>query len=89
MLSRASENIFLKQKFNVAYLDDDTLKDPVSFISAREVAKASERCLNILQDYQLSTFGYKARQLTPVSIKQLTQPEWSKEFPFTGGVEDA
>jgi hypothetical protein len=91
LLPRSTENLYLIRNPQTANIDDDTLRDPVRFINAHQVAQALEMCQKILKGYQLSTFGHKARQLTPVSIKQLTQPEWSKDFPFdaAGGTEDA
>lgn len=84
LLPRSTENLFLKRSNKGTDSDDDMLRDPISFISARQVANALVVCQNKLKDYQLSTFGYGARQLTPVSILQLTHPDWSKVFPSSG-----
>jgi hypothetical protein len=77
---RVTENIYLKRR-KIGYpAADDTLHDPFLFFSATDVKSALEKCQKGLTDCQLSTFQHKARQLTPVSILQLTEPEWSKVF---------
>ena len=60
--------------------DEDTLRDPLALKSAGEVRWALATCQKILEASQLSTMNQGARQLTPVSILQLTQPEWSRDF---------
>lgn len=85
---RVTENLFLKAApQDAGHVDDDTLRDPVSFSSAQQVASAVVKCQAVLEEYQLSTLQHKARQLTPVSIRQLTEPEWNKVFglPMEGG----
>jgi hypothetical protein len=90
LLPRSTENIFLKRTSYVGQVDDDTRWDPIAFISASQVGKAIEICQKELEKYQLLSFGRLARQLTPVSIRQLSRPEWAKEFPFEtgGGIQD-
>lgn len=89
LLPRSTENLYLKRK-KAHFIDEDTLRDPREFINAHQVARALMKCQGELRKHQLSTFGHKARQLTPVSIKQLTQPQWTKDFPFdaAGGTEN-
>ena len=60
--------------------DEDTLRDPVMFLNGRDVGRAIRIAQGNLEHYQLSTMGDKARQLTPVSIQQLTEPDWRKVF---------
>lgn len=82
LLPRSTENLFLKLRGDVKPVDDDTKWDPIPFNSAGQVEKAIEFCQKELEKYQLLTFGRMARQLTPVSIRQLSRPEWAREFPF-------
>jgi hypothetical protein len=85
---RVTENLILKMHRLPGYtFDEDTLHDPVAFRSAQEVCEAIEICQGILERYQLSTLNHKARQLTPVSILQLTRPEWNVVFRFSTGEE--
>jgi hypothetical protein len=56
------------------------LRDPISFQDANEVLGAVIICQKVLADNQISTMHQSARQLTPISIPQLTHPEWSKDF---------
>jgi hypothetical protein len=78
---RATENLFLKGlgRFDY-YVDNDMLHDPVSFLGAAQVRDALEKCQSVLEENQLSTLDHKARQLTPISIRQLIQPDWAKAF---------
>jgi len=79
--SRAVENLFLRRHRLEGYsFDDDTLRDPIQFINAGGVLRALITCQDHLKRHQLSTMNQSARQLTPVSIRQLAQPEWSKDF---------
>ena len=64
--------------------DDDSLYDPKLFISPSAVRLAIDKCQIELEKHQMSTFNHKARQLTPISIRQLTRPNWSKEFEKAG-----
>ena len=74
-------NLFLQLKPLEGYVFDiDTGRDPATFSSAHQVRDALRISQNRLEDYQLSTLNQKARQLTPVSIKQLTEPEWNAVF---------
>jgi hypothetical protein len=78
---RVTENLHLKLYPLEGYTSqDDSLRDPVAFQYASEVCKAIEICQDVLKEQQLSTLKHKARQLTPVSIHQLTRPEWNKVF---------
>jgi len=83
---RATENMFLKTletQYLIQNLDDDTLHDPVYFQGVEHVIKALEKCQDMLKHHQLSTLENKARQLTPLNIRQLTEPEWNKVFAFS------
>jgi len=86
---RAIENLFLKARPPINdYFDEDTLRDPVTFLDAKGVSGALTICQDVLVKYQLSTLNQKARQLTPVSILQLTRPEWTKDFADIATGED-
>jgi hypothetical protein len=83
---RVTENLYLKTISLLAgSIDDDTLRDPVAFSSAQEVVMAVQKCQDVLVKNQLSTLDHKARQLTPISIRQLTEPEWIKVFSLSEG----
>jgi len=78
---RAMENLFiLNQPQLDTYLDNDTLHDPISFLTAYQVCNAITICQTVLENNQLSTINHRARQLTPISIRQLSQPDWTKVF---------
>jgi hypothetical protein len=79
---RAMENIFHRSLGAIFdyYVDDDTLHDPLRLQSYSDVRTAVLRCQSVLEDNQLSTLDHKARQLTPVSIRLLTQPDWISAF---------
>lgn len=83
LMPRPLENMYIKQKSEGHYIDDDTLHDPVSFINAKEVADALSVCQKVLEKFQLSTFGHEARQLTIIDILQLTQPDWNKVYSLS------
>ncbi len=88
---RATENLFMLAHSWPAGTDNDTLEDPVAFSSANQVALAVRKCQEVLEENQLSTLDHKARQLTPVSIRQMTNPEWNKAFDSTeegGGTDE-
>ncbi len=79
--SRAMENIFFSAKPTLAkYLDDDSLHDPLLLLTSNQVCAAIKKCQSVLEKNQLSTINHKARQLTPVSIRQLSHPNWAKEY---------
>lgn len=80
LLPRVTENQLLLARPLDEHIDDDTLRDPTMFFSASEVGAALRRCKRVLEEYQLSTFRHRARQLIPVSIRQLAAPEWGKVF---------
>lgn len=81
LLPRVTENQFLKQSpLSKGPLDDDTLQDPPMFFSAAEVSAALRICQRVLERHQLSTLNHRARQLIPVNIRQLANPEWGKVF---------
>ena len=82
LLPRSTENLFLRLRGDTEGVDDDTKWDPIPFNSAVQVGNAIEFCQKELEKYQLLTFGRMARQLTPVSIRQLSRPEWTREFHF-------
>jgi hypothetical protein len=77
---RVTENLFLQGVPEYGPLDNDTLHDPLSFYLAKEVVSSIKTCQTILEGCQLSTLGHKARQLTPVNVQQLTEPNWTKVF---------
>ena len=79
---RAMENIFHRSLGAIFdyYVDDDTLHDPLRLQSYSDVRTAVLRCQSVLEDNQLSTLDHKARQLTPVSIRLLTRPDWISAF---------
>jgi hypothetical protein len=78
---RVTENLFLKARILMGYsFEDDTLRDPLAFLSAQDLCRALNICQIVLEKHQLSTMNHRARQLTPISIRQLTEPEWSKDF---------
>jgi hypothetical protein len=68
--------------------EDDTLQDPIAFDDIESVKGAITIAQQNLRKYQLSTMGDRARQLTPVSIRQLTQPDWRKVFEAAVNGED-
>jgi hypothetical protein len=79
--ARVTETLFLKRRPLVGYdFQEDTLREPIAFITPQEVQNAVTVSQNVLEEHQLSTMNRRARQLTPVSIRQLTEPEWSKVF---------
>ena len=87
---RATENLFLLTSSSVpGSFDDDTLRDPVALHSAAEAVSAIEKCQAVLEEYQLSTLDHRARQLTPVDVGQLTDPEWGRAFGNATSEEDA
>lgn len=83
--ARSLENLFfdLSQRPDIE-AEEDRLYDPKVFISPMEVKAAIDKCQSELEKFQISTFNHKARQLTPISIRQLTKPIWSKEFHSEG-----
>ena len=86
--SRAMENLFFRAKPALAMqLDDDSLHDPIPLRTPEEVCNVIKKCQAILERNQLSTINHKARQLTPISIRQLSRPNWVKDFsePLEGG----
>jgi hypothetical protein len=86
--SRATENIYLRRFPLSDYtFFSDMLHDPLVLINPESVSKALKKCQDELQLQQLSTMNQSARQLTPVSIRQLTEPQWSKDFDFPATAE--
>ena len=82
--SRAVENLFLRVHHLEGYsFDDDTLRDPLQFRDTGRVSRALMTCQDHLKRHQLSTLNHSARQITPVSIRQLAKPEWNKDFEGT------
>ena len=89
LLPRATENLFLKrQSAAPSGPDDDRLRDPVELLNASDVQRALRVCQEKLREHQLSTLRESARQLTPVSIRQLTEPEWAKDFEPSTTADD-
>jgi hypothetical protein len=79
--SRAMENLFFRAKPTLAVqLDDDSLHDPIPLRTPEEVCNVIKKCQAILERNQLSTINHRARQLTPISIRQLSRPNWVKDF---------
>ncbi len=78
---RSSENVLQNRFPQTEYIPaDDTLHDPAQFIDVRGVRRGIEITQRRLQDLQISTLGGNARQLTPINLRQLTVPEWNKDF---------
>jgi hypothetical protein len=90
--SRAMENLFFRRKPSLAaQLDDDSLHDPIPLHTPQEVCNAINKCQSILKRNQLSTIDHRARQLTPIRIRQLSRPNWVKDFgesPEGGGLDE-
>jgi hypothetical protein len=78
---RALENILLAATNRWDdFIDNDALHDPIRLLTPIQAANAISVCQRVLERNQLSTLNHRARQLTPVSVRQLTQPDWSKTF---------
>jgi len=78
---RAMENLFFKaQHLPDLKIDDDSLHDPLRLRNSNELCTAIAICQTVLRKNQLSTLNHRARQLTPISILQLSQPNWAKVF---------
>jgi len=60
--------------------DDDSLHDPVLLRNVEDVCQRINQCQEHLKRNRLSTINDKPRQLTPISIRDLSNPEWSKAF---------
>jgi hypothetical protein len=90
--SRAMENLFFLRKPSLAVqLDNDSLHDPIPLRTPVEVVNAIKKCQAVLVNFQLSTIDHRARQLTPISIRQLSRPNWVKDFGETqeaGGFDE-
>lgn len=90
--SRAMENLFFRAKPTLAVqLDDDSLHDPIPLRTPEEVCKVIKKCQAVLERNQLSTINHRARQLTPISIRQLSRPNWVKDLGETaegGGFDE-
>jgi hypothetical protein len=90
--SRAMENLFFQAKPTLAVqLDDDSMHDPIRLRTPEEVRNVITKCQAILERNQLSTINHRARQLTPISIRQLSRPNWTKDFsdsPEGGGLDE-
>ena len=88
---RAMENLFLRRHLPLdTHLDDDTIHDPIRLLSAEMVRDAIAVCQSVLVKNQLSTVNHRARQLTPISVRQLSRPDWAKVFEHSseGGDPD-
>ncbi|MBK7578497.1 MAG: hypothetical protein IPI24_13920 [Ignavibacteria bacterium] len=84
MQPRAMENVFFLAKPKLAMqLDVDTLHDPIELLTPTQVCEAIEKCQYILVQNQLSTIDRRARQLTPMSVRQLSHPNWGSDFGET------
>jgi hypothetical protein len=87
---RAMENLFFRAKPDLGIsLHNDSLHDPIRLITAKGVCQAINECKTVLERNQLSTLDHKARQLTPISIRDLSNPNWSKAFKDVQEGEDA
>ena len=76
---RAMENLYLQaRRLLGVHLDDDSLHDPIRLLTPEQVCGAITKCQTVLERNQLSTINHRARQLTPISIRQLSQPDWAK-----------
>lgn len=81
---RAMENVFfLNWPFLGKPPHDDSVHDPLRLQSSEEVRRVIEKCQQELERNQLSTINHRARQLMPISIRQLSQPEWAKDFELS------
>lgn len=79
--SRAMENLFFRAKPQMAaHLNDDSLHDPIPLRTPEEVCSAIKKCQSVLEENQLSTINHRARQLTPINIRQLSLPNWATDF---------
>lgn len=80
---RSLENSFILM-FDDDYSikDDDMLYDPLEIKSLDHAKNVIVKCQKVLEDNQISTFNHRARQLIPVSIKQLSNPNWKNDFPL-------
>jgi len=86
--ARALENVFIQSRGILTdYIDNDSVHDPIILLSAEQFCKAMLKCQSVLKAYQLSTVGHRARQLTPINIKQLSCPEWSQVFKHLNSEE--
>ncbi|MGA1826269.1 MAG: RNA-directed DNA polymerase [bacterium] len=82
---RVTENRFIKLFQQPDAINPDTLNDPIQFNSYEELAKAIETAQDILCKHQMATLQYNARQLIPISVRQLTySPEWKIAFGNAG-----
>ena len=87
--SRANESRFIKRYQQVEAIDDDTLTDPIRFDNQSLVSVAIKHAQAILEEYQMATLQYNARQLIPISIRQLTRDyNWQQEFMDVGATND-
>ena len=58
----------------------DTRFDPPQIDTIRELRQAINRAAEVLKTYQLSALNHEPRQLVPISLKQLTRPNWLDDF---------
>jgi hypothetical protein len=90
--SRAMENLYFRARPSLAmHLNDDSLHDPIRLLTSEQVCAAIKKCQTVLEKNQLSTINHRARQLTPISIRQLSRPNWDKDFsesPEGGGLDE-
>jgi len=89
---RAMENLFFKRhSLGSRFIHDDSIHDPIRLLTVNEVCLVIEKSQNVLVENQLSTLDHRARQLTPINIRQLSNSDWSKVFEKAqegGGVDD-
>jgi hypothetical protein len=79
--SRASENKFIHLLSKPIAKDNDMAKDPLIFKNCKDILKAIVIAQATLEDNQMATFQYNARQLVPISLKQLTMDfAWQNEI---------
>lgn len=75
---RAMENLFFLRHALGVYIHDDSLHDPINLSTVNEVFLVIKKSQAVLVDNQLSTLDHRARQLTPINIRQLSKWDWSK-----------
>ena len=86
--ARSIENLYINSRkiFKNIELDNDQINDPLRIVNINQFVKYITKAEKVLEENQISTLKGKARQLIPVSIKQLTMPEWNVDFDDKGKV---
>jgi hypothetical protein len=73
---RAIENKYLYDQL----FDDDTTNDPPKILNLDGLQRYISKTIFMLEKCQISSFNHNARQLIPINVRQLTKPEWDKDF---------